>query len=58
MKNYINIVLAGDSKQNTHNIINYISKLKSVAQNNNIDISTELDYINKKLDQIKVLSVF
>lgn len=57
MKNYINIVLAKDSKRNTDNIINYISKLKSVAQNNNIDISIELDYINKKLNQIKVLSV-
>lgn len=57
MKNYINIVLAEDSKQNTDNIINYISKLKSVAQNNNIDALTELYSINKKLDQIKVLSV-
>ena len=58
MKNYINIVLAKDSKQNTDNIINYISKLKSVVQNNNIDVSTEFDSINNKLNQIKVLSVF
>ena len=50
MKNYINIVLAEDSKHNTDNIINYISKLKSVAQNNNIDVSTEFDSINKKLN--------
>lgn len=57
MKNYINIVLAEDSKQNTDTIINYISKLKSVTQNNNIDISTELDSINNKLYQIKVLSI-
>lgn len=57
MKNYINIVLTGDSKQNTDAIINYISKLKPVTQNNNIDISTELDSINNKLYQIKVLSV-
>jgi hypothetical protein len=57
MKNYINIVLAEDSNQNTDTIINYISKLKSVIQNNNIDISTELDSINNKLYQIKVLSV-
>lgn len=57
MKNYINIVLEEDSKQNTDNIINYISKLKSVAQNNNIDVSTEFDSINKKLNKIKVLSV-
>ena len=58
MKNYINIVLAKDSKQNTDNIINYISKLKSVVQNNNIDVSTEFYSINNKLNQIKVLSVF
>ena len=57
MKNYINIVLAEGSKQNTDTIINYISKLKSVIQNNNIDISTELNSINNKLYQIKVLSV-
>lgn len=55
MKNYINIVLAENSKQNADNIINYISKLKSVAQNNNIDALTELYSINKKLDKIKVL---
>ena len=40
-------MLAKDSKQNTDNIINYISKLKSVAQNNNIDVSTEFDSIKR-----------